>query len=165
MSLKLLPEAQEAYDDLLNSISDCRSISERELSLKETARLTRTYQFNAVGDCCPGDRIAFVKRLSARGAVSRHGAFGNLVSGYQIVEGEIVREFSVNDTRQHTFTVLMECGERVLIKARNLYAVGVWRKAWSDESQRAEIMLERHNRTIANQQAATDRPDSYDIAI
>lgn len=165
MSLKLLAEAQEAYDDLLNSVSDCRSISERELSLKEIARLTRTYQFNAVGDCRPGDLIAFVKRLSARGAVSRHGAFGNLVSGYQIVEGQIVKEFGANDSRQHTFTVLMECGERVLIKARNLYAVGVWRKAWSDESQRAEITSKRNNRTIASQQSVTDRPETYDIAI
>ncbi len=97
--------------------------------MSQIEKLTRAYKINTTGDACTGDNIVFVKRIWERRPINSFGKLAN------VVEGEIIKDSHGRDKQQHTFTVLTKESEKILIKGRNLYGIGVWRKEWKDESE------------------------------
>lgn len=144
--MKLLKDAQAAYDKLLRNVDNYRDREFLELKLNTYQKLTRAYKFKATGDCCKGDKIAFVKRIWRKEKINSYGKLANRIVGYEIIEGEIIKESYGSKKQQHTFTVLLPNKEKLLIKGRNLYAVGVWRKEWANEADRLTALNEKHLR-------------------
>jgi hypothetical protein len=98
------------------------------------------YEIEATGDCCVGDYVRFDRALFAGSRTSPKFV------GFERISGEIVKDSYGELKQQHTFTLLLEDGSKTLIKGRNLYANGVWRKVWIDETQRETVLTEKHNR-------------------
>jgi hypothetical protein len=67
-------------------------------------------------------------------------------SHFELIKGVVIKESYGGEKQQHTFTIQQENGEKLLIKGRNLYKNGVWRKAWEDENLRIPVALEKHER-------------------
>jgi hypothetical protein len=63
-----------------------------------------------------------------------------------MITGKIVKDSYGAEKQQHTFTLNLDTGLKMLIKGRNLYANGVYRKPWPDESARGAIQYEKHTR-------------------
>lgn len=92
------------------------------------------------GDVCLSDNIAFSKATFS-------GSYRNArFDGFEMIIGQVVNESYGADRGQHTFTILKRDGEKLLIKGRNLYAQGVWRKPWESEEARKLILEEKHAR-------------------
>lgn len=88
------------------------------------------YTYNCTGDCVKGDEIAFFNPGKAS----------------ERLYGKITKESYGADKQQHTFTIELEDGNRMLIKGRNLYKNGVYRKPWIDEEQRKIVADDKHSR-------------------
>jgi hypothetical protein len=98
------------------------------------------YTINATGDCCVGDEVRFQRALFS-------GSFRNpKFAGFELVTAKIIKDSYGSEKQQHTFTLETEDGETTLIKGRNLYKNGVYRKKWEDESQRKKALDEKHER-------------------
>ena len=100
----------------------------------------KLYKLNATGDVCVGDEVCF-ERATFSGSF-RKPTF----DGFEKVEGEVVADSYGKQKQQHTFTIRLAAGQTTRIKGRNLYKNGVWRKKWSDEKKRQEILDEKHGR-------------------
>ncbi len=157
MIVRLLPDAQMAYSLLISNATNRKERDVYEEAMKSIRQLNMNYKHNATGNCCQGDKIAFIKRLWDRRAGTRYGKLSNVIAGYTIVEGEIIKESRSTYRQQSTFTILAECGERVLVKCSDLYAVGVWRKEWDDERERQAVLKEKYRRGGAARQDRQDR--------
>jgi hypothetical protein len=72
------------------------------------------------------------------------------------VSGKIVADSYGAGKQQHTFTLETETG-KVMIKGRNLYANGTWRKPLADESARNLVADEKHARGGAARAARATR--------
>lgn len=68
----------------------------------------------------------------------------------ETVEALVIKESYGLQTAQHTFTLQRPDGSKFRIKGRNLYANGVYRKLWRDESARKLVADEKHERGRAN---------------
>lgn len=98
------------------------------------------HHINCTGDVCVGDHVAFDKATFT-------GSFRNpKFAGFTRVIGKVIRDSYGRDKQQHTFTLQLDDGSQMRIKGRNLYANGVWRKAWDDESLRSVALTEKHAR-------------------
>jgi hypothetical protein len=80
------------------------------------------------GDVVSGDEVAF-ERATFAGSLRKPKFVG-----FELVIGTVVAESYGRDKQQHTFTIELASGGKALIKGRNLYANGVWRKLWQDEA-------------------------------
>lgn len=158
--MRLLKAMQSSFDTLSNS-TDWKQRENLECAVRILPKATRSYVINATGDCCKGDNILFIKRIWSRKAINRFGKLANVVTGYEWVEGEIINDSYGQDKQQHTFTILLTQGEKLLIKGRNLYAVGVWRKQWVDENERKIALSEKYARGKSARQAKYDRLEHY----
>ena len=98
------------------------------------------YTINTTGDCVVGDEISF-ERATFSGSF-RSPQF----AGFEQIKGKIVKDSYGSDKQQHTFTIELLDGSKIRIKGRNLYANGVYRKRWVDESQRGVVADEKHAR-------------------
>jgi len=98
------------------------------------------YTINTTGDCVIGDEVSF-ERATFSGSF-RSAKF----AGFELVQGRIVADSYGRDKQQHTFTIELMDGSKIRIKGRNLYANGVYRKTWVDESQRYLMADEKHSR-------------------
>jgi len=112
------------------------------------------YAVGVRGDVVVGDQIIFAR------ATFQGGGFGRFrrkpkFTGYEIIEGEVVRESYGAEKQQHTFTIVKEDGEKMRIKGRNLYSVGVFCKN-EDRSERTAALAEKHARGDA---ARADRAE------
>lgn len=136
--------------------ADWRDLSALERALGREKKATRSYAVNCAGDVCAGDRILFVRQRWERQAINRFGKMANVIAGYDLVEATVEKESYGSDKQQHTFTLLVD-GEKLLIKGRNLYAVGVWRKAWKCEQERIDALSEKHERGASARRARTER--------
>jgi hypothetical protein len=67
-------------------------------------------------------------------------------SGFQIVEGKVINESYGAGTAQHTFTIELKTGENRLIKGRNMYKNGVYRKPWTNEKELFKRQEEKNAR-------------------
>ena len=99
--------------------------------------LSTTYR---TGDVVTGDHVRF-ERATFSGSF-RKPKF----AGFELITGQVISDSYGAAKQQHTFTLLLESGEKLLIKGRNLYANGVWRKPWPDESARHAAADEKHAR-------------------
>lgn len=101
-----------------------------ESAKSTTDNRLKDYPFNCTGDCVTGDEITFFSPNK-----SSERLFGKIIS-----------DSYGTDKQQHTFTIELEDGSKTLIKGRNLYKNMVFRKAWSDESQRQIALDDKHSR-------------------
>ena len=109
------------------------------------------YNIEATGDCVIGDRVCF-ERATFSGSYRRP-----VFSGVERVKGTIVRDSYGADKQQHTFTLRLDDGRETLIKGRNLYKNGVWRKPWDDPAERGKAQDEKHARGDAARKARDER--------
>lgn len=116
---------------------------------------TNEYTINATGDVVTGDEVRF-ERATFTGSYRKPRFAGN-----EIIEGIIVKESYGKDKQQHTFTIRRHNGETLLIKGRNLYRNGVWRKPWPDEDARKAVADEKHSRGDAARAERERRRESY----
>ena len=154
--MKLLKSVNESYQNLLNNIDNWRERDTFEYSLRAHSQATRSYKFNCTGDVCTGDKILFVDRIWERKAINKFGKLANVIVGYELVEAEVIKDSYGAEKQQHTFTLKVGSKKR-LIKGRNLYAVGVWRKAWSNEEDRTKSLDDKHSRGDSARMARQDR--------
>ena len=134
------------FKHLKDSVDDWRNRDDNESKFSEQPKASRIYTINCTGDACKGDRVLFFRRIWERISVNAYGKKANSVTGYDIVEGEIVRDSYGETKQQHTFSLLLPDKTTIMIKGRNLYAVGTWRKKWKDETERVKCLEEKHGR-------------------
>jgi len=143
--MELLKSFEKQWN-LLNDNEDWKKREDLEIILGKEEKATRSYKIKATGNCCKGDKILFIKRVWEKIIINRFGKKANVVTGYELIEGEIVRESYGREKGQHTFTIKLQNKETLLIKGRNLYAIGVWRKKWENEEERKETLAEKYQR-------------------
>lgn len=98
------------------------------------------FPINCTGDAVVGDEVRFERATFS-------GSFRNAkFAGFETITGKIVRDSYGRDKQQHTFTLELAEGGELRIKGRNLYANGLYRKQWEDESIRFEVADEKHAR-------------------
>lgn len=100
-----------------------------------------------------GDEICFDRAVFSGGSFYRGRSNGTAsFEKFDRLEAVILKE-KYSDRGQHTFTLnILKCnGEPVnyktLIKGRNLYSNGLFRKKWDSESDRAELCEEKKFRS------------------
>jgi hypothetical protein len=98
------------------------------------------YSIECTGDACVGDEIKFLKAEFT-------GSFRNpKFDGFVEIKGKIIKDSYGSQKQQHTFTVELLDGSKMLIKGRNLYKYKVFRKSWANESERETVLHEKHSR-------------------
>jgi len=98
------------------------------------------YPCDCRGDAVVGDNIVFAKARFA-------GSFRRpRFDGYEIIEAVIVGDSYGRGRQQHTFTLKLADGSTIKIKGRNLYANGLRRKAWTNETERETVLRDKHTR-------------------
>ncbi len=135
--MKTLKKFNELFKNLTDNIDDWQNRDNHESQLTKLEKATRSHKFNCTGNCVKGDEIIFVKRIWEEITVGRFGKKVNAITGYEIIEAKIINDSYGKKQAQHTFTLLLEDGEKLLIKGRNLYAIGVWRKDRKDDREKA----------------------------
>ena len=121
----------------------------------ETFNGDEVYSISCTGDAVTGDEVCFSRAKFT-------GSFRNAkFAGYEIVTGKIVKDSYGADKQQHTFTLLLEDGSKTLIKGRNLYANGVYRKPWADEAARQLVQEEKHTRGDVHRRRRAIRKGEY----
>jgi hypothetical protein len=109
------------------------------------------FTINCTGDAVVGDEVRFERATFS-------GSFRNAkFAGFETITGKIVRDSYGRDKQQHTFTLELAEGGELRIKGRNLYANGLYRKPWADESLRHEAAEEKHVRGNAARAAREHR--------
>ena len=98
------------------------------------------YNIRCTGDAVTGDEVRFERATFT-------GSFRNAkFAGFERITGTIIKDSYGRDKQQHTFTLLLENGTSLLIKGRNLYANGTYRKPWANESARLAEAEDKHAR-------------------
>ena len=98
------------------------------------------YSINTTGDCVVNDEVSFERATFS-------GSFRNAkFAGFELIQGKIIADSYGRDKQQHTFTIELLDGSKIMIKGRNLYANGTYRKAWADETMRGIAAYEKHAR-------------------
>jgi len=113
----------------------------RSIKEEQSQPVADEYGIGCTGDCVTGDEIAFF----------------NAGKSAERLYGTIVADSYGSAKQQHTFTIELTNGDKMLIKGRNLYKNGCVRKAWPNEADRAEILHEKHIRGNEARAAATIR--------
>lgn len=70
---------------------------------------------------CTGDKVKFQLPKFKGGSFFRGKSSGAKFIGYQEYIGIIEKDSYGSKTGQHTFTILLESGDKKLVKGRNLY--------------------------------------------
>ena len=98
------------------------------------------YCIVCTGDAVTGDEIRFERATFS-------GSFRNArFAGFEKITGKIIKDSYGRDKQQHTFTLELENGSKMVIKGRNLYSNGTYRKPWADEPLRDKAADEKHAR-------------------
>lgn len=106
------------------------------------------YKINCTGDVVVGDEVRFQKVVFT-------GNYKNpKFSHFELVTGRVVKDNYGDYKQQHTFTLELPDGSRTLIKGRNLYRNGCWRKPWENEADRQTALDEKH---VRGDSARSDR--------
>jgi hypothetical protein len=109
------------------------------------------HTINCTGDAVTGDEVAFERATFS-------GSFRNAkFAGFERITARIIADSYGADRQQHTFTLALADGSTLRIKGRNLYANGVWRKAWADEAARKPALDKKHMRGDAARKARNIR--------
>lgn len=114
------------------------SDSDRNAILRKAAE-SLGYTEEITGDACQGDEIVFARAIFS-------GSYKKArFAGIEVIEGMIVADSYGRHKQQHTFTIQRSDGEKLLIKGRNLYSIGVFAKP-RDRSERAICLNDKHDR-------------------
>ncbi len=98
------------------------------------------YTIDCTGDAVVGDEVRFERATFS-------GFFRNArFEGFELITATIVADSYGRDKQQHTFTLKLADETETRIKGRNLYANGLYRKSWTDESKRNDVADEKHQR-------------------
>lgn len=119
------------------------------------------YIIDCTGDVCVGDEVLFVRDVLERKPTNSYGKLSWVKTGEKTIEGKVLKESYGSEKQQHTFTISLLSGEKVLIKGRNLYRNGVKRKVWSDEEGRKSVLAEKHSRGKNARELKTNRKNNY----
>ena len=112
------------------------------------------YSKDCTGDVCVGDEIIFMRAVFI-GTYPK-----SKFSHYETIEASVIKDSYGAQAQQHTFTLkLKDSEETMLIKGRNVYKNGTWRKPWADEKKRQVALDEKHDRGEAAR-AVRDRRKS-----
>jgi len=113
--------------------------------------MTTQYTIDCTGDACVGDEVEFERAIFS-------GSFRKpKFVGTETIRGKIIFDSYGAQKQQHTFTLLLENGEKTLIKGRNLYRNGCRRKPWDDEGKRSLVLAEKHERGNCARNARENR--------
>ncbi len=124
------------------------------------------FKIDCTGDACTGDFV-FFRRSTFTGSF-RSPKF----SGYETIVGQIISDSYGSDRGQHTFTILIKgvhFDQKLLIKGRNLYGMGTFRKKWTKkqggEDGRQIVLDEKHDRggVVRRAKARQIRGESLDF--
>ncbi|KAJ9568513.1 hypothetical protein OSB04_004479 [Centaurea solstitialis] len=138
-------------DILIHRIKEHISIMNGEGEHKYPAS---SFVMNCKGDACTGDVVMFEQNVYEMFNIASRSATGP-PCGTRVVAGRIVKESYGAAKQQHTFTieVLWSKGVKplpplhpLLIKGRNLYRLKTTRQRWENESERLNILSEKHSR-------------------
>ncbi len=146
----------KAEDKPYSVISPTEQATLKDLQAEETQdstipdSLRADYSIDCTGDACVGDEVAFM-RATFSGSY-RKPTF----TGYELVEGKILRDSYGADKQQHTFTLELPDGTTTRIKGRNLYANGMYRKE-RDATERQAVLNEKHQRGDAARASRAER--------
>lgn len=102
----------------------------RSIEQAKSEPLPPEYKICCTGNCVEGDEIAFFNQ--------------NKEGERQF--GKIIKESYGSAKQQHTFSILLDSGAKILIKGRNLYDNGVYRKEWANETERMKVVEEKIER-------------------
>lgn len=99
-----------------------------------------TYSIDCTGDVVTGDQVSFERATFT-------GSFRNAkFSGFERISGTVINDSYGQAKQQHTFIILLQNGDKLCIKGRNLYKNGTYRKPWANESDRNQVADEKHTR-------------------
>lgn len=113
------------------------------------------YSVECAGDACCGDHVAFERAVFV-------GSYPNSrFAGFVLMRGEIISESYGAAKQQHTFTLRLVNGATTRIKGRNLYANGLWRMPWADETKRRDVLAEKHARGNSARAAQNERRGEF----
>lgn len=141
----LLKSFQAVFDRLMDSIDDWRERDGAQAAVGRENKATRAYTINCTGDVVLGDEVMFVRAIWEKKAINSYGKLANVIVDYELFEGKVVKESYGAKRGQHTFSIKRK-HDLLLIKGRNLYSIGVWRKKWPDENKRRSVADEKHER-------------------
>lgn len=97
------------------------------------------YNNDITGDATQGDEVVFVEAQFT-------GSFKSAkFTGFEVVEGKIIKDSYGADKQQHTFTLELKDGSKKMIKGRNIYKYGLFAKP-RDFEERQENLEEKHYR-------------------
>lgn len=122
---------------------------------KRLAKRSRLVE--CTGDVVCGDEIIFVRGNWERVPINRFGKLAWRFTSYDVVRAKVVNDSYGAKKQQHTFTLRLRSGEKILIKGRNLYRFIVFRKKWKKEDDRKMALLEKHRRGKAARSARNNR--------
>ncbi len=159
--MKLLKAFEAQFSSLIKNVDNWQDRDFIEAKFQAFDQATRAYKINTTGDVCLGDSVIYIERNWQRKAINRFGKLANVIVNYTIVEGVVISESYGAKKQQHTFTIKTKLDPRKLVKGRNLYAIGVWRKVWKNEAERLAVLDEKHCRGRAARSDRRDRIDSY----
>ena len=109
------------------------------------------YCIDCTGNVVVGDEVRFDKAIF-KGSYRRPKFVG-----FERITGRVIKDSYGKAKQQHTFTLLLEDGSKMLIKGRNLYRHGVFRKPWPDEGARRAAEEEKWKRGEAAREAREAR--------
>lgn len=99
------------------------------------------YSVDCTGDICVGDEIMF-ERAVFTGSYRKPRFSHN-----ERLFLKVLKDSYGAKKQQHTFTCLnVITMEKILIKGRNVYRNGTYRKLWKNEEERVEVLIEKHAR-------------------
>lgn len=98
------------------------------------------YNIDCTGDVVVGDSVRF-ERAVFTGSYRKP-----FFAGFELITGKVVFDSYGSGKQQHTFTLRLAEGKKLLIKGRNLYRNGVWRKTWDNEEDRYAVLEDKHLR-------------------
>lgn len=114
---------------------------------------TATQWWRADGDVVTGDVVRFKRAMFDGWPKPKY-------LGDEIVQGRVIGDSYGKGTGQHTFTLELPDGGTTRIKGRNLYANGVERLPWQEESERIAVAAEKHARgDVARAERAARRDE------
>jgi hypothetical protein len=118
---------------------------------------TNNFSIVCTGDACVGDEVCFKKSIFS-------GTYPKCTFiGTEEIQGTIVKESYGKIKQQHTFTLMLPNGAKMLIKGRNLYRNGCNRKPWQDELLRSSVLDEKHTRGLDARNKASIRKSTIFI--
>lgn len=117
----------------------CYNDEQKQEIIKLMEPFINEYKNNVTGDACKGDKVCYVREVWSG------SRYRPEFEGFKIEKGIIINDSYGREKQQHTFTILLDNGEKTRIKGRNLYKY-VCLAMDREEKEREEALDEKHKR-------------------